>query len=179
MGLQLASTQPRLPPWGSLQSVYSVPLSEQQALGELGSVSGPTHVQVPPLHMPEMHSVAMLHAEPFATFTRGSWQLPLLHTVEVQLSLSVHGDPSGSFALHAELLHHPEAQSVSAVHAAPGGCGPHVPLTHWSAWQSAAVEHGAPFACGPQVPSTQALAWQTVARVHAAPFGWRPWQVPS
>jgi len=154
--------------------VYGVLLPEQHAFGVIVSVSGPMQVQTLPLHMPERHSVPRPQAPPFATLARGSWQLPLLQSVEVQLSLPVQGDPSGSFAAHTALLHHPEVQSPSPVHAEPFAAGPHTPLTHTAAWQSAAAPHGLPFACGPQVPSTQALAWQSFALVHGAPFPWRP-----
>jgi len=52
---------------GSLQSLRAVALPEQHASGEVGSVSGPTQEQTPPLHRPEMHAWASVQAAPFGS----------------------------------------------------------------------------------------------------------------
>jgi hypothetical protein len=74
--LQLPEQVMTLPPeskshWqldcGSVQSVYSVPLPEQQDLGSWTSVAGPTQVHRSPLHIAERHSTALLHDPPLAT----------------------------------------------------------------------------------------------------------------
>jgi hypothetical protein len=49
---------------GSLPQVYSTAVLAQHAEGLVVSVSGPTQVQMPPLHVPETHSTLDEHVAP-------------------------------------------------------------------------------------------------------------------
>jgi hypothetical protein len=79
-GLQLASEQKQVDGSdeqlcsGSLQSVSAVALPEQHALAEVGSVSVPTQVQIPPLHRSVMHAWGSVHAAPVGS--EGAVQAP-------------------------------------------------------------------------------------------------------
>jgi hypothetical protein len=96
--------------------VYSKPLPEQHASGVPGSLSGPTHVHSPPLHMPEMHAAPSVQAAPF-------------------VSVAV---------AHAPESQKPDWHSPSLVQALPFGCVPHVPSTHVVLRHSGAFEQGWP-----------------------------------
>ena len=171
--LQLASTHWQFTKFwtqafsGSSQSVSAVPRPEQHAFGEVGSVSEPTHVQTPPLHMPEMHACASVHAAPF--WSEGVWQtpasqypdwqspspvqgppsgfvphVPSMQTPDVHASAPAHGCPSAAFAAQVPAWQKPDAQSPSAEHEVPSGCSPHSPSTHALVRHSGELVHGCP-----------------------------------
>ena len=140
-------------PSGSLHSLYSHALPEQQALGEPTSVAGPTHVQTPPEHVPDAHSVLLLHAPPLPTY---SWQRPSKQKFEAQPSFAAHGDPSPLFAVHVPVAQYADAQSLSLVHARPIACRPQVPSTQRFAEQSLFCTQTLPFGRGvSQAPPMQ------------------------
>jgi hypothetical protein len=160
--------------------VYAVLEPEQQAFGVLFSAPGPMQVQIPPLHMPEMHSVARAHAEPLGTLTRGCWHVPFRHRVDAQLSLAVQADPFESCAVHVPASHHPEVQSPSPEQAAPFACFPQVPSTQRAETQSFASVQVVPSAPGAShFPALQAavqleyfgLGVQSVSVEHDPPSG--------
>jgi hypothetical protein len=124
-----------------LPQVYSTAVPEQHEEGFFVSVSGPTQVQMPPLHVPEMHSTLDVHVAPLA---RCCAHVPSSQNAEVQLSLAAQGEPSGSDAVHVPALHHLDVQSASPEHAEPSGWGPHLPFTQRFAAQSAGRVHGEP-----------------------------------
>jgi hypothetical protein len=145
VGLQSASMQAGGGGFGSPQASYSLPLPEQQAFGELTSVSGPTQVQIPPLHVPEKHSALAVQGAPFAA---NSWHRPLKQSFDVQLPSSVQADASGWGASHAAWKHDPDAQSESIVHGWPFAAGPQAASTHWLARHSTGRVHAIPLGCG-------------------------------
>jgi hypothetical protein len=148
--LQLESVQVWLPPLGSLQSVYSVLIPEQQAFGVVVSVDGPTHVQTPLVHIPE-----------------------------TQPSLPGHAAPFASSAWHAPASQKPDWQSPSPPQGSPFGLVPHVPSAQTPEEHASAPAQGAPSACfAAHVPASQKLDWQSPSWVQALPFGWVP-HVPS
>lgn len=124
MGSQLESVQFAVECSGSSQSVYGVPTPEQHAFGEVGSVSGPTHVQTPPMHIPEAHSLLAAHAAPLPNF---ALQVPALQKFEMQSPSPVQPLPF-VFAPHVPSTQWPEMHATGPEHAMPSGCfAVHVP----------------------------------------------------
>jgi hypothetical protein len=175
---QFASTQHALPPaeglvlqmfFGSLQSVYSVPMPEQQAVGVVVSVVEPTQVHTPATHIPERQPSLPVHAEPLCI---GAVHVPESHQPDVQPSSPAHAPPFDCFAAQVPVRQRPESQSASSVQALPFAWGPHDPSTHGPAVQSAASVHDAPLAWGSwHVPPlhTRGAPWQSPSLEHGPP----------
>jgi hypothetical protein len=111
--------------------LYSTAVPEQQAFGEVVSVSGPTQVQMPFVQVPEKHAWLSVQAAPL-------WSVPATAHVPAAQRLDWHAS--------------------SPVHAAPFACfAAQVPASQKPDWQSPSPEHVVPFGRGPQNPAAHVL----------------------
>jgi hypothetical protein len=139
--------------FGSVQSVYAVPMPEQQSPASLVSVPAPRHAQTPPLQLPVMQSLGAAHGMSFASF---SWQVPSMQAPETQPSGPGHGWPSACFAVHVPASQKPDWHWPSPVHASPSTAGPHTPSMQRPDWQPSSSGQGIPSGCrSAQAPATQ------------------------
>jgi hypothetical protein len=112
---------------------------EQHSFGVNSVDPAPRHVHVPVVQMPETQSAFVAQGPPLVPP-----QVPWTHSVEVQSSFAVHGDPSGSFAAQAPALHQPDEQSPSTLHVAPFAPSPQVPPPQAPLRHAAAFVQGWP-----------------------------------